>query len=326
MKILFCCPDYFGFHKVIEEAIQNNLKAEVKTIVFREYKYKNNFQKIKNFIYKTVFKINLKKVLASKERISSIAKNEIFDFLFIVSPDLLIKEDLEYIIKKSKHSVVYYWDSFDNIARYKETVGLFDIAYSFEPKDVENYKLNFLTNFYHVSNTHPETTTDVYFIGSYDERLKIVLKILTYLKNKKKSTKIYIHCNKKKIIKQNKNSDIIYFNKPISIIESEKLFQNSKVILDVQKKIQKGLTFRVFEAMGNRKKLITTNTDIINYDFYNPNNIFIWREDTKEIPESFFNTNYQELPKEIFEKYNIDNWVKQIFDLNKTQLGIESTE
>jgi len=326
MKILFCCPDYFGFHKVIEEAIQNNLKAEVQTIVFREYKYKNNFQKIKNFIYKTVFKINLKKVLASKERISSIAKNEIFDFLFIVSPDLLIKEDLEYIIKKSKHSVVYYWDSFDNIARYKETVGLFDIAYSFEPKDVENYKLNFLTNFYHVSNTHPETTTDVYFIGSYDERLKIVLKILTYLKNKKKSTKIYIHCNKKKIIKQNKNSDIIYFNKPISIIESEKLFQNSKVILDVQKKIQKGLTFRVFEAMGNRKKLITTNTDIINYDFYNPNNIFIWREDTKEIPESFFNTNYQELPKEIFEKYNIDNWVKQIFDLNKTQLGIESTE
>ncbi|CAN1524255.1 hypothetical protein MCETHM1_01182 [Flavobacteriaceae bacterium] len=326
MKILFCCPDYFGFHKVIEEAIQNNLKAEVKTIVFRKYKYKNNFQKIKNFIYKTVFKINLKKVLASKERISSIAKNEIFDFLFIVSPDLLIKEDLEYIIKKSKHSVVYYWDSFDNIARYKETVGLFDIAYSFEPKDVENYKLNFLTNFYHVSNTHPETTTDVYFIGSYDERLKIVLKILTYLKNKKKSTKIYIHCNKKKIIKQNKNSDIIYFNKPISIIESEKLFQNSKVILDVQKKIQKGLTFRVFEAMGNRKKLITTNTDIINYDFYNPNNIFIWREDTKEIPESFFNTNYQELPKEIFEKYNIDNWVKQIFDLNKTQLGIESTE
>jgi hypothetical protein len=326
MKILFCCPDYFGFHKVIEEAIQNNLKAEVKTIVFREYKYKNNFQKIKNFIYKTVFKINLKKVLASKERISSIAKNEIFDFLFIVSPDLLIKEDLEYIIKKSKHSVVYYWDSFDNIARYKETVGLFDVAYSFEPKDVENYKLNFLTNFYHVSNTHPETTTDVYFIGSYDERLKIVLKILTYLKNKEKSAKIYIHCNKKKVIKQNENSDIIYFNKPISIKESEKLFQTSKVILDVQKKIQKGLTFRVFEAMGNRKKLITTNTDIVNYDFYNPNNIFIWREETKEIPESFFNTNYQELPKEIFEKYNIDNWVKQIFDLNKTQLGIESTE
>jgi hypothetical protein len=320
MKILFCCPDYFGFHKVIEEAIQNNLKAEVKTIVFREYKYKNNFQKIKNFIYKTIFKINLKKVLASKERISSIAKNEIFDFLFIVSPDLLIKEDLEYIIKKSKYSIVYYWDSFDNITRYKETVALFDIAYSFEPKDVENYKLNFLTNFYHVSNTHPETTTDVYFIGSYDERLKIVLKILAYLKNKEKSTKIYIHCNKKKAIKQNKNSDIIYFDKPISIKESEKLFQNSKVILDVQKKIQKGLTFRVFEAMGNRKKLITTNTDIINYDFYNPNNIFIWREDTKEIPESFFNTNYQELPKEIFEKYSIDNWVKQIFDLNKTTL------
>jgi hypothetical protein len=314
MKILFCCPDYFGFYKVIEKGIQDNLNAEVKTIVFGNYKYKNNFQKIKNFIYKTFLKVNLKKILASKERISTITENETFDFLFIICPDLLVKEDLDFILKKAKHSIVYYWDSFDNIPKYLETVSLFDTAFSFEPKDVEKYSLNFLPNFYHVSNIHPETTNDVYFIGSYDERFKTVLKILNYLESKEKSSKMWIQTNKKKVIKKYQNSGITFIKKPISINESESLFQNSKIILDVQKKIQKGLTFRVFEAIGHRKKLITTNTDIVNYDFYNPNNIFIWREDTSEIPESFFETTYEELPNEIFRKYSLENWVKTVFN------------
>ena len=77
--------------------------------------------------------------------------------------------------------------------------------------------------------------------------------------------------------------------------------------------MQQGLTFRVFEAMGFRKKLITTNADIVNYDFYNANNIFVWTEDSKEIPDAFFETDYEELPEEIFKKYSLENWLKTIF-------------
>ena len=63
-------------------------------------------------------------------------------------------------------------------------------------------------------------------------------------------------------------------------------------------------------------KLITTNKDIKNYDFYNPNNIFVWDENTKEIPDSFFELQYQELPKEIFEKYSLKTWIKTVFEQN----------
>ncbi|HEY0091450.1 MAG TPA: lipopolysaccharide core biosynthesis protein rfaS, partial [Flavobacterium sp.] len=70
---------------------------------------------------------------------------------------------------------------------------------------------------------------------------------------------------------------------------------------------------RVFEAMGLGKKLITTNPDIVNYDFYNPNNIFVWEESTNEIPEYFLNTPYEELPENIYRKYSQENWVKTIF-------------
>ena len=43
---------------------------------------------------------------------------------------------------------------------------------------------------------------------------------------------------------------------------------------------------------------ITTNEDLINYDFYNSNNIFVLKKNTNTIPESF-NTRYLELPERI---------------------------
>jgi len=43
---------------------------------------------------------------------------------------------------------------------------------------------------------------------------------------------------------------------------------------------------------------ITTNEDLINYDFYNSNNIFVLKKNTNTIPESF-NTRYLELPEGI---------------------------
>ena len=79
--------------------------------------------------------------------------------------------------------------------------------------------------------------------------------------------------------------------------------------------IQDGLTFRVFEAIGYHKKLITTNKDIKTYDFYNSNNIYVI-DDVKNIsiPLSFFETDYEEIPKQIVEKYMLKNWVTTILD------------
>jgi len=62
------------------------------------------------------------------------------------------------------------------------------------------------------------------------------------------------------------------------------------------------------------KKLITTNKDIVNYDFYNPNNIFVWDNIKTEIPNDFLTTPYQPLSIPIFEKYSIKKWVKTILN------------
>jgi hypothetical protein len=314
MKILFFCPDYYGIYKIIEKGIQENIDCELTTIVFKDYQYKNVFQKFKNFFYKTFFKKNLKKLWASKQNISSIKPSDQFDIVFFICPDLLLNEELKFITSRAKKSIVYYWDSFKNIPRYERTLPFFDVKYSFEKKDVEKHNLTFLTNFYYKTLQEIENEYDVFFIGALDERIDEILKLTNRLSNYRK--KIIVQNRNKSKLEKYQNTGIELIENPITFEEAQTFFERSKVIIDIQKTIQNGLTFRVFDAMSHRKKLITTNKDIINYDFYNPNNIFVWDDSIEKIPETFFELPYQELPIQIFEKYSIKTWVKTIFEQN----------
>ncbi|WP_395067166.1 hypothetical protein [Flavobacterium sp.] len=314
MKVLFLCPDYFGIYKVIQKEIQAQTLCELKSVIFEDYKYKNSFQKIQNFLAKTFLRKNLKKIWASKERISTIAHDDYFDYLFVICPDFLLNDELKYVTQRAKKTIVYFWDSFDNIPRYERTLPFFDVKYSFEPKDVAKYNLNLLTNFYYNTNRNITPSNDVFFIGTFDERFELIQNVVKSIHTFGKTAQIFLQSNNEKTIAHYQTETIKFIKKPITFAESEKIYNNSKIILDVQKKIQKGLTFRVFEAMGKGKKLITTNEDIVNYDFYNSNNIFIWKDQTTAIPNSFFETPYTELPQEIYEKYSISSWVKTIFE------------
>ena len=89
--------------------------------------------------------------------------------------------------------------------------------------------------------------------------------------------------------------------------------QASQVLLDISRKGQKGLSFRVFESAGLEKKLITTNADIKNYDFYNPNNILVIDEKKPNITLDFFSSEYEKIPESIFKKYTLEQWINEVF-------------
>lgn len=88
------------------------------------------------------------------------------------------------------------------------------------------------------------------------------------------------------------------------------LYGRSRIIIDVQHPKQTGLTMRCFEALGAKRKLITTNTCIQGYDFYHPDNILIVDRQNPVIPASFYNVPYREIPDNIYVKYSLDNWIK----------------
>ena len=103
--------------------------------------------------------------------------------------------------------------------------------------------------------------------------------------------------------------------KPKSASELSNIIKNSKIILDANDINQQGLTIRTLETLLSGKKMITTNSDIANYDFYNPNNILIVNRDEISIPDNFFESDYEPIDEEVLNKYTAMGWIKDVFKL-----------
>jgi hypothetical protein len=77
--------------------------------------------------------------------------------------------------------------------------------------------------------------------------------------------------------------------------------------------VHSGLSLRFFEAMEFKKKLITTNKEIFDYDFYHPNNIYVHGHSGISIAE-FMSLPYCEIDCKITDKYKIEEWIKEFLD------------
>jgi hypothetical protein len=99
----------------------------------------------------------------------------------------------------------------------------------------------------------------------------------------------------------------------VSLEKTSKILQNTSIILYVPHHNQSGLTIRTFEEIGLNKKLITTNENVKNYDFYNSNNIFIVNKGNLHLLDNFIRLPYIKLSDAIYKKYSVTNWVKSFF-------------
>ena len=61
-----------------------------------------------------------------------------------------------------------------------------------------------------------------------------------------------------------------------------------------------------------KRKFITTNKDIVNYDFYNSNNILVIDRKNPIIDFDFLMTPYEELDENIYYKYSLENWILEV--------------
>jgi hypothetical protein len=312
-KVLIIAPEYMGYIAKVAEELRKNQNLEITDIHIPTFKYPNLKIKIKNFFLKKISRDV--KFDYRKKYINTIIGDQLYDCTLVIRPDLFTNTYLKELKIKSTIFKSYFFDGIERFPQKIKTIPLFDEIFSFEPNDCIKYKLKFITNFIYEQNTKPllkyNKTYNVFNITSYDKkRYILLLKIGTNLKQRKISFKIIV---KKKGGKKNKGLiDII--TQPISLEIVHNYIQESLCMLDlgvIDK--HKGLTFRIFEAMGLSKKIITNNPDITNYDFYNPQNILIINNENPIIPNHFLETEYIPVPKEIYNKYTLESWVKTVF-------------
>lgn len=312
-KILFIAPDYYGFNEVVFEGLRKYSDCRVIHVnSTAKYQYKNFQERVYNFFLKIFCGKNIKK-LKEGQHIKNIILNDKYDMLIVNAPYVLSEENLNLAFSRAKKSVVVFWDSMEKIPMQKDYLTLFDICYSFDDEDCKKYGCKKITNFYFVEEKQKLVNFDVSYLATYDHRIHHVISIFEYFKDNNISAKCKIFTYPSIKIKEKLPINIEVIHKIIPFAESYQYYQDSKVILDIAHPHQRGLSFRPFEAMGMSKKLITTNKNIVNYDFYNPNNIFIIDNiNNITIPISFFKTDYQEIDPKIKEKYHLKNWIKKI--------------
>ncbi|MBP4137626.1 hypothetical protein [Flavobacterium geliluteum] len=310
MRITLISLDNWGFNNHI--AITLKQKGHiVHHINFNKYEYKYPYflYRIYNFGLKTFFKKNLKTIYFGKKIIEDLTEiNQIQDLILVIKGDFIDPKSVLELKKFGKKTVAYFNDNTHRCPKIIRVIPNFDEVFSFEKEDCKKYNLKFATNWIYnsVSVVAPKPFEyQVFNIISKDKRLSILSKIADNLKSNNISHKIFVYDKKYR----KKTSTIEFITNHIPLAEIKEYINRSQVLLDINRKSQSGLTFRVFESMGLQKKLITTNADIVNYDFYNPNNILVISEKNPIIPVSFFEKEYEKLPDAIFNKYTLEGWI-----------------
>lgn len=310
-KILFITYDLSGYYEgVYAELKKRYAQVEFYNAATARYKYRNVGEKVYSFFYRLFTGRKLKNFYKYKAFIEQAGKHK-YDITLVVRPDLFFDSQLEVLRDSSARFIAYYHDSINNLKRKKDVIRFFDKVYSYEKKDVQDFGLAFLSNFIYFEPHHELTVceAEAFSVMSADYRLPVLKKTAAFFKKHGHSYRFFAMDDKPQ------NDGILtYITKRMTNDEVIGQIKKANIIVDIHKYgVQDGLTFRVFEALGFRKKLITTNQDIRTYDFYDPNNIFVIDDlENINVPESFFTTAYNELSPGIIQKYTIPSWLDTI--------------
>lgn len=265
-----------------------------------------------------------------KEKLS-IYKNKRYDYILVIRGEYTTEKALRIIkelFPKSK-LILYMWDSLKNNKGIEEKWRLYDKIFTFDRIDYLNNKdkIEFLPLYYYEEylpqiDHEAEPEYVVSFIGTgHQDRIKIVKNIAEQCNKIGKKTFMYCYMPHKIVYLQNKlmnpyfrrvTIDDVHFSMlPFSKVYE--IYMKSKCIMDIESTAQCGLTMRSIETIGLKRKLITTNRDIANYDFYNTNNILIVDRNNFNIDPKFFDIPYKKLEDSIYEKYSLRNWILEVF-------------
>lgn len=319
--IIFCAPADFGFSDVIKSALQEQgFTVYDFPILDTPYKYKRLTERLYNAYRKILFKDRLyKRVLKMRERHEILSKDlhnlPKTDYALFIRPDLFPIQFVKNVKNKTNKIVGYQWDGLQRFPVILDYIDLFDRFFVFDATDLSLKKeLLPLTNFYipkHVKALKPKSA---YFVASYDDyRFELITKIKkTFDQNKIESQFLFITKDKKQI--QKLLNAGLTIEAPLTYNENLYRVEQASILIDIHSPVHSGLSFRIFEALFYNKKLITTNQKVRDYDFYHPNNIFIWDMTNENKINDFLNIQYIEIPREIKYKYSFTNWINYVLD------------
>lgn len=322
-KILFIAPAFFGYEKEIKKRLES-LGASVDYYDDRPSAHawdKIAIRVMPGLVNRTV-RAYFNDILARSERD--------YDFVFIVKLECMPLDILMALRERNPHAkfVYYSYDSVKNNRNIRGAVHVFDSAFTFDPEDAGTLEgirfrpLFFLNEYRSLPDVPPKY--DLSFVGSaHSDRYRLVRKVKSALPNNSAKTFFFLFmpnrwiCLLRRVLMPTFwGASVKEFSfTPLKKADVLSVIAESAAVLDFQHPNQTGLTMRTIEMLGARKKIITTNASVKKYDFYRPENIAVVDRKNPVIDPAFFSTPYVQLPSDLYEKYSIDGWLREIFSI-----------
>jgi len=321
-NIIFICPMTFGYEKEIASALKK-MGANVYYRNDRPFEIKivkalvRLFPKFSWLLFDLVF-----------YRWFCALNLTICDYVFVVRGEGLSPKILKYIKEKysSAKLILYLWDSVKNIKKVESKFIYFDRVLSYDPFDCKIYKnIIFRPLFYipNYSSSKKVVNFNVFFVGTlHSDRAEVIFKLNNEIgKYGYFDYNIFFRSRIEYLLK-------FLFDKYIKKLDAKKItfkamsadvitqkYSECSAVVDIEHPINTGLTIRTFEVLASGKKLITTNSDIVNYDFFHPSQILVIDRYFPTIGADFFDGNFTYQNADYLSRYTLNSWIRDIFAL-----------
>jgi len=320
-KILFFSVQTFNLEKAIHSKLEE-LGAHVS--YYDERPSNSNFTK---GIIRLQRRLYQKKIDSYYMSILENTKHEQYDFLFVNRGEVIPVFFLTAFRKLHKECefIFYTWDSFTNHTHPITILDYFDRKLTFDPEDATRYDLDFRPLFYLDAFKNigiEKVENNILFLGTaHSDRYRISLSILNWANSHNLTMFCFYFMHGRIVYLYKKLFDKTFkeFNykklsfKSLELSEILALYRKSQVVLDINHPHQKGLTMRTFEAIGAKKKIITTNNEILKFPFFDPNNITIIDREDIDLDENFFKSDYLDIEEDFYRKLSLEGWLYNIF-------------
>lgn len=317
--ILFICPEFYDYP---DEIIRTFRTMGATVVFYSEIKINFLFRIKKNIHHKLLDK----HVKSYYDRIKIEISKMSFDYFFLIRGKYTRKDFiLDFIVNNRKCVLLYYqWDSLKLIPNAKIIVDLFHFSYSFDIDDCnENNSYKYLPTFcvekyFNLPKICCMYKYDLLFIGSLTNyRYDKLMQFQSICNSQDISFYMYAYMPfveyvKERFIRKNKIKlcDVKFL--PLKSEGVLRLYKISNTILDIPDINQSGYPLRIYEALGAKKKIITTSLNIHKEQFYSKSNIYMLNNGYDGI-KSFIPTRGE------FDNIKInstESWIREIFRLN----------
>jgi len=318
-RALLIAPQYFGYDTAIADELHSQ-GYQVDRLSDRPFNM--------SFL-KAVTRVRPQWTMPAADRHYAEAINHLgpgdYDLVLVVKGEAISIRTLQAIRTAFPRArlVFYTWDSLDNNRSGRLALASYDRCLTFDSQDAKSYGMNFRPLFFtrgFERAARPSFEHDISFVGTvHSDRYTVVKRVDHVLDaSARRFWYLYLQARWMYWARRGFTSDLRgaprsdFSFDPIPKETVQNIFFSSRAVLDIEHPKQRGLTMRTIEAIGSQTKLVTTNAAVRDYDFFDPSNIHVIDRGDPKIPVDFLTTDHTPLPSEIYERYKLSSWVREV--------------